>query len=190
MTERLKSCDPWQVFPLICTADAADKQQHKRKQHLRKRRAYMDKNEELKKASTKAKGFIAEFKEFVSRGNVMDMAVGIIIGSAFTAIVNSLVNDILMPLISCLVGDLDFSEWKLVLKPAVGEAEAITLAYGSFIQQIINFLLIALVIFIMIKAINSLHRKKDEAPAEEAPAKPSDEVVLLTEIRDLLKSQN
>ncbi len=150
----------------------------------------MDKNEELKKASTKAKGFIAEFKEFVSRGNVMDMAVGIIIGSAFTAIVNSLVNDILMPLISCLVGDLDFSEWKLVLKPAVGEAEAITLAYGSFIQQIINFLLIALVIFIMIKAINSLHRKKDEAHAEEAPAKPSDEVVLLTEIRDLLKSQN
>ena len=133
----------------------------------------------------RADGFIAEFREFISRGNVMDMAVGIIVGSAFTAIVNSLVNDILMPFISFIVGDLDFTDWKLVLKEAAGETEAITISYGAFLQQVVNFLLIALVIFILIKAINAFHRKKEEEPA--APPKPSEEVLLLTEIRDLLK---
>ncbi|MDO4285538.1 MAG: large-conductance mechanosensitive channel protein MscL [Eubacteriales bacterium] len=145
----------------------------------------MDTNVNMRDVKKKAGGFISEFKEFISRGNVMDMAVGIIVGSAFTSIVNSLVNDILMPLISFIVGDLDFTDWKLVLKQASGEAEAITLSYGAFIQQIINFLLIALVIFVMIKAMNSFRRKKEEAPAE-AP-KPSEEVVLLTQIRDLLQ---
>ena len=108
------------------------------------------------------KGFIKEFKEFISRGNVMDMAVGVIIGGAFTAIVNSLVNDMLMPLLSLLTGGLDFT----ALAVTFGEGEdAAVLGYGSFIQAIINFLLIALVIFMIIKAINKVSRKKEEEPA-------------------------
>ena len=108
------------------------------------------------------KKFLAEFKEFISRGNVMDMAVGVIIGGAFTAIVNSLVNDMLMPLLSLLTGGFDFSG----LCIALGEGEnAATINYGSFISAIINFLLIALVIFLIIKAINKVSRKKkEEAP--------------------------
>lgn len=109
------------------------------------------------------KALIKEFKEFISRGNVMDMAVGVIIGGAFTAIVNSLVNDLLMPLLSILTGGFDFS----ALCIALGEGEdAATLNYGSFISAVINFLLIALVIFVIIKAINTVFRKKKEdAPA-------------------------
>ena len=108
------------------------------------------------------KALIKEFKEFISRGNVMDMAVGVIIGGAFTAIVNSLVNDMLMPLLSLLTGGFDFSG----LCIALGEGEnAATINYGSFISAIINFLLIALVIFLIIKAINKVSRKKkEEAP--------------------------
>lgn len=110
------------------------------------------------------KAFMTEFKKFVARGNVMDMAVGIIIGGAFTAIVTSLVNDILMPVLSLLTGGFDFSALCIVL----GEGEdAATLNYGSFIAAIINFLLISLVIFMLIKAINKLSAKKEE---EEAPA--------------------
>lgn len=109
------------------------------------------------------KALIKEFKEFISRGNVMDMAVGVIIGGAFTAIVNSLVNDLLMPLLSILTGGFDFS----ALCIALGEGEgAATINYGSFISAVINFLLIALVIFVIIKAINTVFRKKKaEAPA-------------------------
>lgn len=105
------------------------------------------------------KALMKEFKEFISRGNVMDMAVGVIIGGAFTAIVNSLVNDMLMPLLSLLTGGFDFS----ALSIALGEGEeAATVNYGSFISAVINFLLIALVIFLMIKAINKVSRKKKE----------------------------
>lgn len=108
------------------------------------------------------KTFMKEFKEFVARGNVMDMAVGIIIGGAFTAIVTSLVNDILMPVLSLITGGFDFSSLCIVL----GEGEgAATLNYGAFIAAVINFLLIAIVIFILIKAINKLSRKKAEEPA-------------------------
>ncbi len=108
------------------------------------------------------KAFIKEFKEFISRGNVMDMAVGVIIGGAFTAIVSSLVDDILMPVLSILTGGFDFSS----LCIALGEGEeAATLNYGSFISSIINFLLIAVVIFLIIKGINKLSRKKDSEPA-------------------------
>ena len=108
------------------------------------------------------KKFIEEFKKFISRGNVMDMAVGVIIGGAFTAIVNSLVNDVMMPILSLITGGLDFSN----LCIALGEAEgAATLNYGSFIAAVINFLLIAMVIFIMIKAVNKFIGKKEEAPA-------------------------
>jgi large conductance mechanosensitive channel len=123
------------------------------------------------------KGFVAEFKEFISRGSVMDMAVGIIIGGAFTAIITSLVDDIIMPLIGVIIGGVDFSG----LSATIGDAN---IMYGNFIQAIINFLLIALVIFIMIKNINKLHKK--EEPAEEEPPAPAEDIVLLQEIRDLL----
>ena len=108
------------------------------------------------------KKFMNEFKEFISRGNVMDLAVGVIIGGAFTAIVNSLVNDVMMPVLSLITGGLDFS--KLCI--ALGEGEgAATLNYGAFIAAVINFLLIALVIFVLIKTINKFSEKKEEAPA-------------------------
>ncbi len=133
----------------------------------------------------KKKGLIAEFREFITRGSVMDMAVGIIMGSAFTAIVNSLVNDIIMPLIGSVIGKINFTDLKVVLSPATDTAAEVALCYGAFIQNIINFLLIALVIFLMVKGINRFHRKKEEAPP--APPEPSDEVVLLTQIRDALQ---
>lgn len=141
-------------------------------------------------------GFIAEFKQFIARGNVMDMAVGVIIGGAFGKISTSLVNDIIMPLVSMLTGGVDFSGWKIVLKEAVlnaaGEVEAAEVAinYGTFLSTILDFLIIAFAVFCMIKAINNMHRKKEEAPAEPpAPPAPSKEEVLLTEIRDLLKNK-
>ncbi len=127
------------------------------------------------------KGFIGEFKEFISRGNVMDMAVGIIIGGAFTAIVNSLVADVISPVIGMICGGIDFSAMAI----KVGEAQ---LLVGNFIMAIINFILVALVLFCIIKAMNKFKKKEEEAPAEEpAPAEPDEQTVLLTEIRDLLK---
>ena len=127
------------------------------------------------------KGIIAEFKAFIARGNVLDMAVGIIIGSAFTAIVTSLVNDIIMPIVGVIIGGIDFSG-----KVTVGSA---AINYGVFIQAIINFLLIALTVFIIIKALSKAKRKQAEEPAEEEPA-PTPEVELLTEIRDLLSKRD
>ena len=122
-----------------------------------------------------------EFKEFISRGNVMDMAVGIIIGGAFTAIVGSLVADIITPIIGMLMGGINFSE----LAVTVGSAQ---LTYGNFIQAIINFLLVAWVLFMIVKAMNKMKRKEEEKPAEpEAPAEPPEYIVLLREIRDSLK---
>lgn len=127
------------------------------------------------------KGFIGEFKEFISRGNVMDMAVGIIIGGAFTAIVNSLVADVISPVIGMICGGIDFSAMAI----KVGEAQ---LLVGNFIMAIINFILVALVLFCIIKTMNKFKKKEEEAPAEEpAPAEPDEQTVLLTEIRDLLK---
>lgn len=128
---------------------------------------------------------IKEFKEFAMRGNVVDMAVGIIIGAAFGKIVSSFVSDVIMPPIGLLLGGIDFSNFSIVLKEAVGDAKAVTLNYGIFINTIIDFIIIALAIFIVIKGINSLKRKEEEKPAE--PPKPTREEVLLTEIRDLLR---
>lgn len=118
-----------------------------------------------------------EFKEFISRGNVLDLAVAVIIGAAFTAIVTSLVDDLIMPVIGAIVGGIDFSG--LAIK--VGDA---TIAYGNFIQAIINFLLIALVLFLFVRAVNRMIKQKEAAPAE-----PSAEEKLLTEIRDLLRER-
>lgn len=123
---------------------------------------------------------IKEFKEFIMRGNVMDLAVAVIIGAAFTAIVNSLVNDIIMPIIGVILGGVDFS----TLAITVGEA---TITYGNFIQAIINFLLVALVLFLLIRAINRMSRKQPPAPA--APPEPTTEEKLLAEIRDLLRER-
>ena len=127
---------------------------------------------------------LKEFKTFIMRGNVMDMAVGIIIGGAFGKIITSLVNDIIMPVISILTGSVDFKHLKYVIEPAQGEIPELAVYYGQFIQNLVDFVIIAFSIFIMIKMINKLKAKpKEEAP----PAKPSEEVVLLSEIRDELK---
>ena len=155
----------------------------------------MSKNEKLAKAKEKSFGFIGEFKEFIKKGNVLDMAVGVVIGGAFSAIVTSIVNDIIMPLVSLLTGGLDFSNWFVALDgnkyetlAAAQEAGAATLNYGNLISVVINFLIVALCIFIVVKAMNKFTRKKEEEVKEEAPAK-SDEVVLLEEIRDLMKKR-
>ncbi len=139
-------------------------------------------------------GFVQEFKEFAMRGNVVDMAVGIVIGAAFGKIVSSFVSDMIMPPIGLLLGGVDFSDLKVTLKEAVpatdgAEAvEAVTLNYGSFINTTIDFLIIALAIFMAIKLMNSLKRKEEEKPAE--PPKPPRQEILLEEIRDLLQKQN
>jgi len=130
-------------------------------------------------------GLIKEFKEFAVKGNVLDMAVGVVIGGAFGKIVSSLVGDVLMPLVSVLTGGVNFTHWKLVLKAAAGEAPEIAINYGTFFQVIIDFLIIALSIFFVIKAINGFRKKKDVEPA--APAEPSEDILLLREIRDALK---
>lgn len=130
---------------------------------------------------------IKEFREFAMRGNVVDMAVGIVIGAAFGKIVSSFVNDVLMPPLGLALGGVDFSDLAVTLKEASGEVAAVTLNYGSFIQTVVDFLIIAFAIFMVIKAMNSLKKKEEEAPA--APPKPSAEETLLAEIRDLLKEK-
>ena len=134
---------------------------------------------------------IGEFKEFISRGNVMDLAVGVIIGGAFTAIVTSLVNDIIMPLVGIITGGVDFSSlaFQISLPEELGDVAPATINYGLFIQNIINFLLTAVVIFLLVKGINSFRRKKEEAPEPEPDPEPSEEVKLLTEIRDFMAKE-
>jgi len=133
---------------------------------------------------------MSEFREFAMRGNVVDMAVGIIIGGAFGKIVSSFVNDVLMPPIGMLLGGVDFANLAVTLKQAAGDAEAVTLNYGMFIQTVVDFLIIAFAIFVAIRTMNKLKRKQEEAPAPEPePPKPSAEVQLLTEIRDALKDR-
>ena len=130
---------------------------------------------------------MSEFKSFAMRGNVIDMAVGIVIGGAFGKIVSSFVNDVLMPPIGMMMGGVDFSDLAVVLKEASGDVVAVTLNYGSFIQTVVDFLIIAFAIFMVIRAMNSMKKKEEEVPA--APAAPSAEVELLTEIRDSLKNR-
>jgi large conductance mechanosensitive channel len=139
-------------------------------------------------------GFVKEFKDFAMRGNVLDMAVGIVIGAAFTAIVNSLVKDVIMPPVGLLTGGLDFSNLFVSLTgehfdslAAATEAGAPVLRYGVFINAVINFIIVALAIFVLIKQVNRFKKKEEAAPA--APPPPPADVVLLTEIRDLLKSK-
>ena len=130
---------------------------------------------------------MTEFRDFAMRGNVVDMAVGIVIGGAFGKIVSSFVNDVLMPPIGMALGGVDFSDLAMTLQEASGDVAAVTLNYGSFIQTMIDFIIIAFAIFMVIKAMNSMKKKEEAAPAE--PPKPSTEETLLTEIRDLLRKE-
>ena len=145
------------------------------------------------------KKFFEEFKTFAMRGNVIDMAVGVVIGGAFGKITTSIVNDIIMPFISMLTGGVDFTQWKIVLKEAVANAEGVidpatevAIRYGNTIAIILDFIIIAFAVFCMVKALNNLHRKQEEpAPEPEAPPAPPAPTTeeLLAEIRDLLKEQ-
>ena len=144
------------------------------------------------------KKFFEEFKAFAMRGNVIDMAVGVVIGGAFGKISSSIVNDIIMPVVSMLTGGVDFNAWKVVLKEAVLAADGavetaeVAIAYGNTIAIILDFIIIAFAVFCMVKAINSLHKKKEEPAPEPAPEpepEPSAEEKLLTEIRDLLANK-
>lgn len=135
----------------------------------------------LKKGEKKVKGFFGEFKTFIQRGNVIDLAVGVVIGGAFGKIVTSLVNDILMPIIGLLIGGQDFKGLSIKIKDT-------TIAYGSFIQNVVDFLIVAFFIFVFVKIINNLF-KKEETKKEEVKPTKSDEVLLLEEIRDLLKKK-
>ena len=141
--------------------------------------------------------FVKEFKEFAMRGNVIDMAVGVVIGAAFGKIISSLVDDIIMPLVGVATGGMNFTDYKWVIQQAVVDGATqevlkpeVTMNWGSWIQTIVDFLIVAFCIFLAIKAINQLKRKEAEPePAPEAPAEPTKEEVLLTEIRDLLKEK-
>ena len=132
-------------------------------------------------------GMMQEFKDFAVKGNVVDMAVGIIIGGAFGKIVSSFVADVIMPPIGVLLGGVDFTSLAITLKEAAGDAPAVVLSYGNFIQTMVDFTIIAFAIFMAIKFMNSLKKQEEEAPA--APPEPSKEEVLLAEIRDLLKER-
>ena len=147
-----------------------------------------------KETLEKSKGFVKEFGEFIKKGNVVDMAVGVVIGGAFGAIVTSLVNDIIMPLVSLITGGINFSDWFVALDgntyqtlEAAKEAGAATLNYGNLISVVLNFVIVAFCIFLVVKAMNKLKRKEEEKPAEEP--KKSDEVVLLEQIRDIIKKK-
>ena len=148
------------------------------------------------------KKFLSEFKTFAMRGNVIDLAVGVVIGGAFGKITTSIVNDIIMPIIGVLTGGLNFGDWKIVLKQAILDAEGaittpeVAITFGNTIAVILDFIIIAFAVFCLVKGINSLHRKKEEEPAPapepepEPIPEPSAEEKLLAEIRDLLKEKN
>ena len=129
---------------------------------------------------------MSEFKNFAMRGNVVDMAVGIVIGGAFGKIVSSFVSDVLMPPIGMMMGGVDFKDLAITLQAATEEVAAVTINYGAFIQTVLDFVIIAFAIFMVVRAMNNMKKKEEAAPA--APPKPSAEVELLTEIRDSLKN--
>lgn len=134
------------------------------------------------------KTWVQEFKTFVMRGNVVDLAVGVVIGGAFGKITASLVNDILMPPIGLLLGGVDFKNLSVTLQPAMDGKDPVTINYGAFINTLLDFVIIAFALFMVIKAINAMKRKEAAAPTPATPPPPAD-VVLLTEIRDLLKQK-
>jgi large conductance mechanosensitive channel len=132
---------------------------------------------------------LKEFREFAVKGNVIDLAVGVVIGGAFGKITTSLVNDIIMPPLGLLIGNVDFSALMIKLSSPIGNLPPAAINYGLFIQTLVNFLIIAMAMFFVVRAINHLKRKQETAPPEEKPAPPSRQEVLLEEIRDLLKTR-
>ncbi len=142
---------------------------------------------EIFKVVANKMGMMNEFKEFAVKGNVMDVAVGIIIGAAFGKIVSSFVADVVMPPIGLLMGGVDFTKLAYTLQAATGEVEAITIKYGAFAQTMLDFIIIAFAVFMMVKSINSMKKQPEEAP--EAPPEPSKEEILLIEIRDALRNK-
>jgi len=130
-------------------------------------------------------GFVKEFKEFAMRGNVVDLAIGLIVGAAFGKVVSSLVGDVLMPPLGLLIGGVNFTDLAITLRAATDGAPAVNLRYGAFLQTIVDFMIVAFAIFLVVKGMNTLKRRKEAAPA--APPAPPQEVTLLSEIRDLLK---
>ena len=136
-------------------------------------------------------GMMSEFKDFAMKGNVVDMAVGVVIGGAFKSIVTSFTNDVLMPPVGLMLGGVDFSQLMITIQEAAGDTEAVAIKYGMFINVILDFLIIAFAIFLVVKAMNAATdaAKKEEEAAPEAPPEPSKEEVLLTEIRDALRSR-
>jgi large conductance mechanosensitive channel len=130
-------------------------------------------------------GMVKEFKEFAMKGNVVDMAIGIVIGAAFGKVVSAFVANVLMPPIGVLLGGVDFASLMIILKEATAETEAVAISYGAFFNTVIDFIIIAFAIFMVVKWMNSMKKKEAEKPAE--PPKPSNEEILLTEIRDQLK---
>lgn len=132
---------------------------------------------------------LKEFKEFIANGDVVDMAIGLVVGLAFKAIIDSFVADILNPIIGLIVGGIDLSGLKIVLRAAQGDVEELAISYGNLIQVIISFILIAFFLFLLVKAVNKI-RKRETAAEEEIEAEPAADLVLLTEIRDLLKNRD
>lgn len=152
--------------------------------------------EKIEKLRKSRKGFVDEFKDFINKGSVMDLAVGVIIGGAFTTIVNSLVNDIIMPLVSLIGGGVDFTNLSITINNFFGTGDKATIAYGNFLQNVTNFLIVAFCVFIIVRSLNKMRKKaetikcKKEKKEEKAEEKKSDETVkLLKEIRDSLKSK-
>lgn len=148
--------------------------------------------EKLNKIKAKRRGFIGEFKEFVNKGSVMDLAVGVVVGGAFTTIVNSLVNDIIMPIVSLVAGGINFTNLSIEINNFFGTGDKATIAYGNFIQNVVNFLLIAFCVFLVVKAMNKMREKADKLKKKEEPAteETADESLeILKEIRDLLKKK-
>lgn len=141
----------------------------------------------MEESVKKINPIIKEFKEFINRGSVVDLAVGVAVGGAFTSIVNSLVNDIVMPIVSLVAGGFNFTSLKLTVPNFFGAKNSAVIAYGNFLQNVVNFFIIALVIFLIVRALNKLRRKKDE---ETSTKKPDEQILLLREIRDQLKAKN
>ncbi|MGN1371501.1 MAG: large-conductance mechanosensitive channel protein MscL [Candidatus Coprovivens sp.] len=153
---------------------------------MKKNKKELDIKENLKDLGKKSNGFLSEFKKFIARGNVMDLAVGVIVGTAFTSIVTSLSNNILLPLIGIVIGGFNFKELSLEF---TAWGNPVTLNYGLFIQSTVDFLITAFCVFVIVKVLNNLFSKKEKKEEPKAPVK-SDEVKLLEEIRDLLKESN
>ncbi len=132
---------------------------------------------------------VSEFRQFISRGNVIDLAVGVIIGASFGKIVTALVDGVIMPPVGLLLGNVDFADLKIVLAPKVGETAEVAIAYGAFINTLIQFVIVAVAVFLLVKLVNAARRREAEGPAPSAPAAPTASEELLTEIRDLLAAE-